>query len=191
MLWLVAQSCPTLYDTLDCSPPGSSVHGDSPGKNTGVSCHFLLQGIFPTQGSNKPSSTHPAGRFFTDGATREAQEYRSRLGTYTEISVLTLAPWKKSYDQPQFSSVQLLSRVRFCDPMNCSTPGLPVHHQLPEFTQTHVHRVSDAIQPSQPLLSPSPPTPNPSQHQSLFQCVNSSHEVAKVLEFQPQHQSFQ
>ena len=97
MLWLVAQSCPTLYDTLDCSPPGSSVHGDSPGKNTGVSCHFLLQGIFPTQGSNKPSSTHPAGRFFTDGATREAQEYRSRLGTYTEISVLTLAPWKKSY----------------------------------------------------------------------------------------------
>ena len=71
-----------------------------------------------------------------------------------------------------------------CDPMNCSTPGLPVHHQLPEFTQTHVHRVSDAIQPSQPLSSPSPPAPNPSQHQSLFQWVNSSHEVAKVLEFQ-------
>ena len=56
-----------------------------------------------------------------------------------------------------------------CDPMNCSTPGLPVHHQLPEFTQTHAHRVSDAIQPSHPLLSPSPPAPNPSQHQSLFQ----------------------
>ena len=56
-----------------------------------------------------------------------------------------------------------------CDPMNRSTPGLPVHHQLPEFTQTHVHRVSDAIQPSNPLLSPSPPAPNPSQHQSLFQ----------------------
>ena len=56
-----------------------------------------------------------------------------------------------------------------CDPMNCSTPGLPVHHQLPEFTQTHFHRVSDAIQPSHPLLSPSPPTANPSQHQSLFQ----------------------
>ena len=68
--------------------------------------------------------------------------------------------------------------------MNCSKPGLPVHHQLPEFTQTHVHRVSDAIQPSHPLSSPSPPAPNPSQHQSLFQWVNSSHEVARVLEFQ-------
>ena len=71
-----------------------------------------------------------------------------------------------------------------CDPMNCSTPGLPVHHQLLEFTQTHVHQVSDAIQPSHPLSSPSPLAPNPSQYQSLFQWVNSSHEVAKVLEFQ-------
>ena len=71
-----------------------------------------------------------------------------------------------------------------CDPMNHSTPGLPVHHQLLEFTQTHVHRVGDAIQPSHPLSSLSPPAPNPSQHQSLFQWVNSSHEVAKVLEFQ-------
>ena len=71
-----------------------------------------------------------------------------------------------------------------CNPMNRSTPGLPVHHQLPEFTQTHVHWVGDAIQPSHPLLSPSPPAPNPSQHQSFFQWVNSSHEVAKVLEFQ-------
>ena len=71
--------------------------------------------------------------------------------------------------------------------MNRSTPGLPVHHQLPEFTQTHVHRVRDAIQPSHPRSSPSPPAPNPSQHQSLFQRVNSSHEVAKVLE----HHSFQ
>ena len=84
----------------------------------------------------------------------------------------------------QFSSVQSLSCVRLCDPMNCSTPGLPVHHQLTEFTQTQVHQVSDAIQPSHPLSSPSPPAPNPSQHQSLFQCVNSSHEVAKVVEFQ-------
>ena len=69
----------------------------------------------------------------------------------------------------QFSSVQSLSRVGLCDPMNRSTPGLPVHHQLPEFTQTHVYRVSDAIQPSHPLSSPSPPAPNASQHQSLFQ----------------------
>ena len=71
-----------------------------------------------------------------------------------------------------------------CNPMNRSTPGLPVPHQLPEFTQTHVHRVSDAIHPSHPVSSPSPPAPNPSQHQSLFQWVNSLHEVAKVLEFQ-------
>ena len=78
-----------------------------------------------------------------------------------------------------------------CDPMNCSTPGLPVHHQHPEFIQTHVHRVSDAIQPSHPLSSPSPPAPNPSQDQGLFQRVNSSHELAKVLEFQLQLQSFQ
>ena len=78
-----------------------------------------------------------------------------------------------------------------CDPMNHSTPGLPVHHQLPESTQTHVHRVSDAIQPSHPLSSPSPPAPNPSQHQGLVQQVSSSHEVAKVLEFQLQRQSFQ
>ena len=83
------------------------------------------------------------------------------------------------------------SCLTLCDPMNRSTPGLPVHHQLPEFTQTHVHQVGDAIQPSHPLLSPSPPAPNPSQHQGLFQWVSSSHEVAKVLEFQLQHQSFQ
>ena len=83
----------------------------------------------------------------------------------------------------QFNSVAQ-SCPTLCDPMNHSTSGLPVHHQLPEFTQTHVHRVGDAIQPSHPLSSPSLPVPNPSQHQSLFQWVNSSHEVAKVLEFQ-------
>ena len=90
----------------------------------------------------------------------------------------------------QFSSVAQ-SCLTLCDPMNCSTPGLPVHHQLLEFTQTHIHRVSDAIQPSYPLSSPSPPAPNPSQHQSLFQWVNSLHEVAKVLEFQLQHHCLQ
>ena len=90
----------------------------------------------------------------------------------------------------QFSSVAQ-SCLTLCDSMNCSMAGLPVHHQLPECTQTHAHRVSDAIQPSHPLSSPSPPAPNPSQHQDLFQWVNSSHEVAKVLEFQLQHQSFQ
>ena len=84
-------------------------------------------------------------------------------------TVQTLSFPSASFPGPvQFSSVTQLC-LTLCDPMNCSTPGLPVHHHLPEFTQTHVHRVSDAIQPSRPLSSPSPPAPNPSQHQSLFQ----------------------
>ena len=90
----------------------------------------------------------------------------------------------------QFSSVAQLCPTP-CDPMDCNMPGLPVYHQLPELTQTHVHHIHDAIQPSHPLSSSSPPAPNPSQHQGLFQWVSSSHQVAKVLEFQPQHQSFQ
>ena len=90
----------------------------------------------------------------------------------------------------QFSLVTQ-SCPTLCNPMNRNTTGLPVHHQLPEFTQTHVHPVGDGIQPSHPLSSPSPPAPKPSQHQSLFQWVNSSHEVAKVLEFQLYHHSFQ
>ena len=90
----------------------------------------------------------------------------------------------------QFSSVSQ-SCPTLCDPMNRSSPGLPVHHQLLEFTQTHVHWVGDAIQSSHPLLSPSPPALNFSQHQGLFKWVRSSHQVAKVLEFQLQHQSFQ
>ena len=90
----------------------------------------------------------------------------------------------------QYSSVAQ-SCPTLCDPMNCSTPGLPVHHQLLESTQTHVHRVGDAIQPSHPLSSPSPPALNLSQHQGLFKWVSSSHQVVKVLEFQLQHQSLQ
>ena len=108
-------------------------------------------------------------------------------------SVAHLINWTIcNYD---FISVQFSSVTQLCltlwDPMNCSTSGLPVHHQLLEFTQIHVHWVGDAIQPSYPLSSPSPLAPNPSQHQGLFQWVYSSHEVAKVLEFQHQHQSFQ
>ena len=97
---------------------------------------------------------------------------------------------KVVFSSVQFSSVAQLCPT-LCNPMNHSTPGLPLHHKLLEFTQTHAHRVGDAIQPSHPLSSPSPPAPNPSQHQGLFQWVNSLHEVAKVLEFQLQHQSFQ
>ena len=90
----------------------------------------------------------------------------------------------------QFSSVAQ-SCPTLCDPRDWSMQGLPVHHQLPEFTQTHVHWTGDAIQPSHPLSSTSPPTFNLSQHQGLFKWVSSSHKVAKVLEFQFQHQSFQ
>ena len=89
-----------------------------------------------------------------------------------------------------FSSVAH-SCLTLCDPMGCSTPGLPVHHQFLEFTQTHVHWVGDAIQPSHPLLSPSPPALHLSQNQGHFKQVSSSHQGAKVLEFQLQYQSFQ
>ena len=92
-------------------------------------------------------------------------------------------------------SISISSIIQSCpilwDPMNGSTTGLPVHHQLPESTQTHAHWVGDAIQPSYPLSSPSPPALNLSQHQGLFKWVSSAHQVAKALEFQLQHQSFQ
>ena len=112
------------------------------------------------------------------------------LSAYNFLSSVTWSLDEMLLICSQFTSVAQ-SCLTLCNPMNCSTPGLPVHHQLLEFTQTHVHWVSDAIQPSHPLSSPSPPAPNPSQHQGLFQWVNSLHEVAKVLEFQFQHHSFQ
>ena len=90
----------------------------------------------------------------------------------------------------QFGSVAQLSPA-LCDCVDCSTPGLPAHHQLLEPTQTHVHRVGDAIQPSHPLSPPSPPAFNLSRHQGLFRGVSSSHQVTRVLEFQFHHQSFQ
>ena len=104
-------------------------------------------------------------------------------------------PWKGGVTRQncwgsQFSSVTQ-SCPTLCNPMNHSMPGLPVHHQIPESTPTHAHWVSDAIQLPHPLSSPSPPALNLSQHQGLFQWVNSSHQVAKVLEFRLQHQSFQ
>ena len=101
---------------------------------------------------------------------------------------------KKTHSiSPAFQSVSSIAQScpTLCNPMDCSTPDFPVHHQLLEPTQNHVHRVGDAIQPSHPLLSPSPPTFSLSQHQGLFQWISSSHQVARVLEFQLQHQSFQ
>ena len=108
---------------------------DSPGKNTGVGCHFLLQCIFPAQGLN-PHLLH----FLHCQVDSLVLHHAGNLNMWSV----------------QFSSVTQ-SHLTLCDPMNHSTPGLPVHHQLPEFTQTHVHRVGDAIQPSHSLSSPSPP----------------------------------
>ena len=146
-----------------------------------------------------------AGRLLNPGPLRKSHHCLFTMVTFTyimkififknisnlNIFVIFVVRRKRAYILDKglvFLSVQFSSVAQSCPtpcyPMNCSTPGLPVHHQLPEFTQTHVHRVGDAIQPSHPLSSPSPPAPIPSQHQGLFQWVNSLHEVAKVLKFQ-------
>ena len=106
-------------------------------------------------------------------------------------TINTLSTYPRSYSKFQSQSVQSLSRVRLFATRESQHARPPCHHKLPEFTQTHVHWVSDVMQPSHPLSSPSPPAPNPSQHQSLFQWVSSLHEVAKVLEFQLKHHSLQ
>ena len=98
--------------------------------------------------------------------------------------------WQTSFASIQYSSVAQ-SCLTLCDPTHCKTPGLPVHHQLLELAQTHVLWVGDAIQPSHPLSSPSPPAFNLSQHQGLLKWVSSSYQMAKVLQFHLQHQSFQ
>ena len=129
-------------------------------------------------------------RVFSNTTVQKHQFFGTQLSLQSNSHIHTWPLEKPGLwlDRPLFSSVQFSSVTQscptLCNPMNCSTPGLPVHHQLLEFTQTHVHRDGDAIQPSDPRSSPSPPVPNPSQHQSLFQWVNCSREVAKVLEFQ-------
>ena len=156
------QLCPTLCNHMACSCPGSSVHGI-------FQARILEWVAIPFfRGSSWPRGRTRFSCIFCIG--RQILYHQCHLGSPHILSV-------------RFSSVAQ-SCPTLCDPMNHSTPGLPVHHQLPELTQIHVHRVSDAIQPSHPWSSPSPPAPNPSQHQSLFQWVNSLHEVAKVLEFQ-------
>ena len=129
-------------------------------------------------------------------------QYRDRTGvscfarwvlncwTIWEVPKINHYKAEKKKQSHQFSSVAQ-SCPTHCNAMDCSMPRLPVYHQLPELTQTHVHWVGDAIQPSHPLLFPPPPAFNLSQHQGLFKWVSSSHQVAKVLEFQHQHQSFQ
>ena len=125
--------------------------------------------------------TEKPGRLYSSWGCKEPETI--------EWLMLSLSFFICLHKLAQFSSVTQLC-LTLCNPMDHSTPGLPVHHQLSEFTQTYVHWVCDAIQPSHPLLTPSP-TFNLSQHQGLFKWVSSSHQVAKVLEFQFQHQSFQ
>ena len=211
MLCLVSQSCLTLCDTIDCSPPGSSVLGDSPGKNTGVGCHVLLQGIFTTQGLNSgfphcrwtlyhlshqgsPRILNWIAYPFSSGSSLHCRQSLYQLSYHKESlqfnnkdTTNQMKQWAKDLNENfskediqmsikhmkrcsrssvQFSSVPQ-SCLTLCDPMDCSMPGLPVHHQLPELFKTHVHQVSDAIQPSHSLSSPSPPPFNLSQHQSF------------------------
>ena len=135
---------------------------DSPYKNTGVGCHFLLQCM---QVKVKVTSLSRVRLLATPWTA--AYQAPPSMG-FSRQEYWSGVPLPSPYIIIQFSSAAQLCRT-LCDPMNRSTPGLPVHHQLPEFTQTHVHRVSDAIQPSHQLSSPSPPAPNPSQHESLSQ----------------------
>ena len=124
-----------------------------------------------------------------------SQRVRYNLATKQQYLVLIFKVWITILQTSESCYIQFSSVTQscptLCDPMNHSTTGPPVHHQLPVFTQTHVHWVRDVIQLSYPLSSPSPPALNLSQHQGLFQWVSSSHEVAKVLEFQLQYQSYQ
>ena len=141
----------------------------------------VLLGIEHLQGSRDCKSTTAALEKCPRGCHRKRIQRMAGLFWKKPISTCKFnsQSFKKSHEKMstslniQFSSVQFISVAQLCptlcNPVNRSTPGLPVHHQLPEFTQTHVRRISDAIQPSHPLSSPSPPAPNPSQHQSLFQ----------------------
>ena len=166
---------------MDCSLPGSSVHSILQARTLKWAASSFSKGIFLTRGSN----LHPL-HWLYHRATREAPTERradcqmqevltlvlqsnetNQQTTHThEERKVTASPMPRT--SVQFSSVAQ-SCPTLCNSMNRSTPGLPVHHQLPEFTQTYVHRVGVAIQPSHPLSSPSPPAPSPSQHQGLFQ----------------------
>ena len=160
-------SCVWLCNPMDCSTPGLPVHHQlSEPTQTHVYCvSDVIQPSYPLSSPSPP-----------------AFNLSQHQGLFQWVS-----------SSHQFSSVQFSHSVvsNSLQPMDCSMPGLPVHHQLPESTQIHVQWVDDAIQPSHPLSSPSPPALNLTQHQGLFKWVSSSHQVAKVLEFQLQHQSFQ
>ena len=176
----------TLCDPVNCNPPGSSVHGIFQAR--------ILEwlpcpppGALPDPGIEPPSLS--------------LLHWQASSLPLAPLCSRTLAPQRV---KPPTHLLYVTERVNFssfssvtqscptlCRPMDCSTPAFPVHHQLPELAQTHVHRVGDAIQPPHPLSSPSPPAFNFSQHQDLLQWVSSPHQVTKVLKLQLQRQSFQ
>ena len=172
------QSCPTLCDPMDLARQAPLSMGFSRQEYwSGLPCH--PPGDLPDPRIESGSLVSPAlaGGFFTPSATWEAPEIPNSGFQYQWFLLFPArdtSPMGRSLlvgrgSSFPFSSVQSLSHVRLCNPMDCSTPGFPVHHQLPEFTQTHVHRVGDAIQTSDPLSSPSPPALKLSQPQGLFQ----------------------
>ena len=207
----VTQPCPTLCNPVDYSLPGYSVHGivwarilewvaisNSRAISRIVACNnvkmnqsvqFSCLVLSDSMWSHEPQHTRPPTP--TPGVHPNPCPLSQWCHPTISSSVIRFSSCPQSFPASiQFSSVAQ-SCLTLCNPINCSTPGLPVHHQLPESTPNHVHRVGDAIQPSHPLSSPSPPALNLSQHQGLFKWVSSSHQVTKVLEFQLQHQSFQ
>ena len=144
-------------------------------------------------GNTRPPYPPPQKSVCRSRSNSQNQTWSNELVPNRERSTSRLYCHPAYLTDMQSQSVSSVTQpcLTLCNPIDCSTPGLPVYHQLLEFTQTHVHRVGDAIQPSYPLLSPSPLSFNLSQHQGLFKCISSSYQVAKVLEFQLQHQSFQ
>ena len=167
---LVAQSCLTFCNPMDCGPSGSSVH-------VILQARMLEWIAIPfSRKSSQPMVEPGSLALQADCLPLSCQGRVRKVGKLSKIY--------------QFSSFTQLCPT-LCDSKDCSTSGLPVHHQLPEFIQTHVPWVSDAIQPSHPLSSPSLPAFNLFQHQGLFKWVSPSHKVAKVLEFRLQHQFFQ
>ena len=171
----VCVSCSVMCDSLrpmDCSLPGCPFHGIFEAR--------ILEWVAITFPGDISDPGIEPGSPALQADSLPSEQYCLDLP-------LTLSHLKISV---QYSSITQ-SCLTLCDPKDCSTPGLPVHHQLLEFSQTHVHWVGDAIQTSHPLLFPSPPALNLSQNQGLFQWVSSSHQLAKILEFQLQHQSFQ
>ena len=184
--WVCSNLCPSSHW---CHPAISSsvVPLSSCLQSFPASGSFAMSQFFP----NRPIESTQAHWKFQKGLLGVEVDKNILNSTWNNkgpgSANVTLRNMNKFGESLQFSC----SVMSDCDPMHCSMPGLPVHHQLLEFTQTHVHRVSDAIQPSHPLSSPSPPALILSQHQGLFKQVSSSHQVAKILEFQLQHQSFQ